>query len=174
MQELLKVFWDIALWRRGPRDVPPSRGLLALAALCYGATSVGFSRLIDGPGLTLALERGAVDLGFTAATFWLCLAVGRRGHRLQQTLTAALGTGTLVALPMVAVVLVADALGPAGPVAVAIKLLLLPLQIWGLCVLAHIVRVALEAPLIVGIAVSTTYYLLGYLLIERLLPSTVG
>jgi hypothetical protein len=174
MQQLLKVFWDIALWRRGPRDVPASRGLLAVAALLYGATSVAFSLLIDGPGFGLALARGTVDLGFTIATFGLCLALGRRRHRLLQTLTAALGTGTLVALPMIAVVLCAEALGPAGPVAVAIKLLLLPLQIWGLCVLAHIVRAALEAPLVVGIAVSTTYYLLGYLFIERLLPSTVG
>ena len=172
MQALLKVFWDIALWRRGPRDVPPSRGLLAVTALLYGLTSVLFSTLVDGP--RLALARGAVDIAFTVGTFWLCLALGRRGHRLLQTLTAVLGTGTMVALPMIAVVLAADALGPAGPVAVALKLLLLPLEIWGLCVLAHIVRVALDAPLVVGIAVSTTYYLVGYLLIERLLPATVG
>jgi hypothetical protein len=172
MQALLKVFWDIALWRRGPRDVPPSRGLLAVAALVYGATNVALAMLIDGPDLALA--RGAVDLAFTAGSFWLCLAVTHRGHRLLQTLTAVLATGTLVALPMVGVVLLADLLGPAGPVAVALKLLLLPLEIWGLCVLAHIVRAALEAPLVVGIAVSTTYFLVGYLFMERLFPSTVG
>jgi len=75
---------------------------------------------------------------------------------------------------MIAVILIADAAGPAGPVAGAIKLLLLPLQVWGLCVLAHIVRVALESPLVVGIAVSTTYYLVDYLFLEQLFPATVG
>ena len=166
------VFWDIALWRRGPRDLPPSRGLLAVAALLYAATSALLALLIYGPALAVA--RGVADLGFTAGVFWLCLVIGRRGHRLLQTLTAVLGTGTLVALPMVAVVLLAAAVGPEGPVAAALKLLLLPLQIWGLCVLAHIVRVALEAPLVTGIAVATTYYLVGYLMIEKLLPATVG
>jgi hypothetical protein len=172
MQALLTVFWDIALWRRGPRDLPPSRALLAVTALLYVATSAIQSLLIDGA--TLAVARGLADLAFTAAVFWLCLAIGRRGHRLQQTLIAVFGTGTLVSLPMIAVFMAADAVGPDGPVAGAIKLLLLPLLIWGLAVLAHIVRRALEAPLVTGVAVATTYYLVGYLLIERLLPATVN
>ena len=172
MQALLKVFWDIALWRGGPRDVPPSRGLLLVAAALYTATSAAVSLLIDGP--ESAFARGVVDLVFTAVAFWLCLAVGRRGFRLQQTLTAMFGTGTLVALPMVAVLLLAEAVGPRGPLADAVKLTLVPLQIWGVCVVAHIVRVALDAPLVVGFAVSTTYFLVGYLLIERFFPGTVG
>lgn len=172
MRALLKVFWDIALWRRGPRDLPPSGGLLAVAALLYAATSAIQSLLIDGPALAFA--RGVADLAFTTGAFWLCLAIGRRGHRLPQTLTAVYGTGTLLALPMIVLFLLADALGPDGPVAGAVKLLLLPLLIWGVAVLAHIARQALEAPLAVGVAVSTTYYLVGYLFIERLLPATVG
>ena len=172
MQALLKVFWDIALWRRGPRDVPASRTLLGATALLYLATSTIQSQLIDGP--TLAVVRGVADLGFTAGVFWLCLAIARRSHRLLQTLTAVLGTGTLLALPMIVLFLLADALGPEGPVAGALKLVLLPLLIWDLCVLAHIVRQALEAPLVAGVAVATTYYLAGYLFIERLLPATVG
>ena len=172
MQALVKAIWDIALWRRGPRDLPPSRGLLAVTALLYTASSAVQSLLIDGPALALA--RGLADLGFTAAAFWLCLAIGRRGHRLPQTLIAVFGTGTLLALPMIAIFLLAEALGPDGPVAGAVKLLLLPLLVWGIAVLAHIVRQALEAPLVTGVAVSTTYYLVGYLFIERLLPATVG
>jgi hypothetical protein len=172
MQALLKVFWDIALWRGGPRDVPPSRGLLLVAAALYTATSAAVSLLIDGP--ELAFARGAADLVFTTGAFWLCLAVGRRSFRLTQTLTAMFATGTLVSLPMIAVLLLADAVGPQGPVAGAVKLTLVPLQIWGLCVVAHIVRAALEAPLVVGIAVATTYFLLGYLFVEQLFPGTVG
>ena len=76
MQAIVKIIWDIALWRRGPRDLPPSRGLLAVAALLYAATSTIQSLLIDGPALALA--RGLADLIFTIGAFWLCLAIGRR------------------------------------------------------------------------------------------------
>ena len=172
MRALLKGFWDIALWRRGPRDLPPSRTLLAIAAVLYVATSAIQSLLIDGP--PLAMARGVADVAFTTAAFWLCLAVARRSHRLLQTLTAVLGTGSLLALPMIVLFLAAEALGPDGPVASALKLLLVPLLIWDLCVLAHIARLALEAPLVAGVAVATSYYLVGYLLLERLLPATVG
>jgi hypothetical protein len=172
MQALVKVFWEIALWRRGPRDLPPSQGLLAVAALAYTATSTIQSLLIDGPGM--ALVNGLADLGFTVGAFWLCLAIGRRGHRLLQTLTAVLGTGTLLALPNIAVFVLAGALGPEGPLTGAVKLLLLPLLVWSVAVLAHIVRQALDAPLVTGVAVSTTYHVAGYFFIERLLPAMVG
>ncbi|HUO78779.1 MAG TPA: hypothetical protein VMU00_01435 [Steroidobacteraceae bacterium] len=173
MQALLKVFWDIALWRRGPRDLPPSPGLLLVTALLFAATSAESARLVDGP--EFAIARGVGDLGFTAGVIWLCLAVARRRHRLAQTLIAMLGTGTLLAVPMMAVLLVAEALGANGPIGSAVQLLLLLLlQVWALCVVVHIVRVALEAPLVVGIAVSTSYFVVGYLFVERLVPAMVG
>jgi hypothetical protein len=172
MQALLTVFWDIALWRRGPRDLPPSRGLLAVTAVLYLVTSAIQSLLVDGPAL--AAVRGVADLAFTAAVFWLCLAIGRRGHRLLQTLIAVFGTGTLLSLPMIAVFVAAAAAGADGPAGRAIELLLLPLLVWGLAVLAHIVRRALEAPLVTGVAVASSYYLAGYFLLERLLPAMVN
>jgi len=172
MQALLKVFWDIALWRRGPRDLPHSRALLAACAFLYLSTSVLEAELFDGSALAVA--RGIADLVFTVAVFALCLVLGRRSYRLPQTLTAVLGTGTLLAIPTIGVWLLAGAIGPEGPVASAVKLLLLPLVVWDLCVVAHIVRQALDAPLVVGVAVATTYFLLDVLLLERLVPATVS
>ena len=172
MQALLKVFWDIALWRRGPRDLPHSRTLLAACAFLYLSSSALEAELFDGAAL--AVTRALVDLAFTVAVFALCLAVAHRSHRLPQTLTAVLGTGTLLAIPTIGVWVLANLVGPEGPVASAVKLLLLPLVVWGLCVIAHIVRQALDAPLVVGVAVATTYFLLDVLLLERLVPATVG
>jgi hypothetical protein len=172
MQALIKVFWDIARWRRGPRDLPASPALLAVVAVLYLCANVALTRLVDGP--VLALTRGVADLGFTLAAFWLCLVVGQRAHRVLQTLTAVLGTGTLVTVPAIALAAVGQQLGPPGPDAAALTLLLLlPVLIWQVAVLAHIVQQALDAPLVTGIAVATSYALLD-MLIAAQLPAMVG
>lgn len=166
MQALLRVFWDIALWRRGPRDLPSSGLLLALIAAAYLATSAAQSWLVDGPQLLWA--RALADLGLTLAVFWACLAIVRRSHRLRQTLTAVLGTSVVLALPMLALQLLARAVGPDGPVALLLELTSLPLLAWYLLVVGHIVRQALDAPLLTGLAVAMSYFVLSYLLLVQL------
>jgi len=171
MQELLRVFWDIALFRRGPRDVPASRLLLAVAAAGYVATSAVQSLLLFGP--PLAVERGFADLALTVAVFWTALALRRRGYRFLQTLTAMLGTGTLLSLPMIAMLIVRREVADAAAVALLLSVASVPLLVWYLFVVGHIVRHALEVPLFTGMAVAMTYIVLGYLLIEQL-PATAG
>ncbi|HXQ31642.1 MAG TPA: hypothetical protein VN790_06725 [Steroidobacteraceae bacterium] len=166
MQELFRVFWDIALFRRGPRDVPASWLLLAIVAAVYAATSSLQSVLLFGP--RLAVERGLADLALTAALFWTALALRRRGHRFLQTLTAMLGTGTLLSVPMITMLIVRRELTDAGAVALLLSVASVPLLVWYLFVVGHIVRHALEVPLFTGMAVAMTYIVLGYLLIEQL------
>ncbi len=172
MQPALKIFWDIALWRRGPRDVPASWSLLCAVAMAYVATSVLQSVAIFGPDL--ALERGLADLALTAVVFWGCLTVRRRGYRALQTLTAVLATGTVVAVPMLALMLLSQALGTDGPAALAVQFGLLPLQVWYLLVLGRIVRLALDAPLLTGMAVAMSYLALNYLVLVELPKAVIG
>ncbi|MBS0375519.1 MAG: hypothetical protein JSR73_13160 [Proteobacteria bacterium] len=172
MQSLVGVLWDIALWRRGPGALPASGPLLARAACAYAASSALEAWLVNGP--PLAVLSGFVDLAFTTVVFWLCLAVGRRPHRLQQTLLAVFGTGTLLMLASAAVIACADALGRDGDAGKLVANLSLPLVLWGVAVLAHIVREALDQPLVTGVAVATSYVVLGTLLIEELLPRLAG
>ena len=171
MQSILKVFWDIALWRQGPRDLPSSPALLSMVAVLYVLTSVVQSWLIYGADL--AVLRGLVDLGITVAVFWLCLAVSQRRNRLLQTLTAALGTGVLLAVPMIVMLVVGRNERPEGLLTAAFSLLSLPLLIWYLFVVGHIVRLALEAPLFTGMAVAMTYFVLSYVALAQL-PQVMG
>jgi hypothetical protein len=166
MQPALRIFWDIALWRRSPRDLPASWSLLVAAALAYVLLSIVQSLVIFGP--TLAVERGLADLALTALVFGGCLAVRRRGNRTLQTLTAVLATGAVISLPMLALMLAAQALGTDGPLALAIQFGLLPLQVWLLLALGRIVRLALDTPLLTGMAVAMTYLVLNYLLLVEL------
>jgi hypothetical protein len=171
MQALVKVFWDIALWRRGPRDVPASPLLLALTVAAYSATSVAQSLLVDGPELLVL--RTLVDLALTMAMFGACLLLTRRTHRLLQTLTAVLGTSALLALPMILLQLAGRQAGPDGPVALLLELLSLPLLAWYVLVLGHVVRQALDAPLVTGLAVAMSYVLVNYLVLIQL-PKVAG
>ena len=172
MQPALRTFWEIALWRRSPRDLPASPTLLVGVSGAYVLLSTVQSRVVFGP--ELAVERGVADLLLTAAVFGGCLAVRRRGNRVLQTLTAVLATGTVISLPMLALMLAAQALGRDGPLALAVQFGLLPLQVWLVLVLGRIVRLALDAPLLTGMAVAMTYLVLNYLVLVELPRAVLG
>jgi hypothetical protein len=172
MQSTFQLFYEIALWRRGPRDVPASGSLLAVVAAVYVAISAVQSYLVYGPDG--ALFRGLADLVLTAVVFWVALAVARRSHRYLQTLTAILGTGALLAVPMILLLTVGQAVGANSPLAFLVSLASLPLLIWYLFVVGHVVREALESPLFTGMAVALTYFVLSYLALVQLLPGGSG
>lgn len=172
MQSLFQVFYEIALWRKGPRDVPASGSLLAMVAVLYVAVSAVQSYLVYGPDG--ALLRGVADLVLTTAVFWIALAIGRRTHRLLQTLTAVLGTGALLALPMIGLLLLGRQVGDQSPLAFLVSLASLPLLIWYLFVVGHIVRAALESPLFTGMAVALTYFVVSYAVLVQLMPAGTG
>ena len=127
MQAVLSISWDIALWRRSPRDLPASLSLLLAVALPYVLLGVAEAVLMHDPDHALA--RALADLAVTGLVFWACLAARRRGYRTLQTLIAVLATTSLVAVPIVAVLFVSYALGKDDPIALALQFLLLPLQV---------------------------------------------
>jgi hypothetical protein len=161
MQAVLSISWDIALWRRSPRDLPASLSLLCAVALPYVLFGVAEAELAHEPGHAFA--RAFADLAVTGFLFWACLALRRRGYRIVQTLIAVFATTSLVALPIVGVLLVSDALGKDDPVSLALQFLLLPLQVWYLLVLARIVRLAIDSTLGAGMAIAVGYALVSYL-----------
>lgn len=162
-----QVFWDIALWRRGPRDLPASGALLAFVAVVYTALGVFQSYVAYGEGD--ALQRGLLDLGLTALIFFVALAIPRRTHRYVQTLTAVLGCSALLGLPGLVLLALRAAVGP-GPVGTLIAFATLPLLAWSLLVVGHIVRQALDSPLITGMAVALTYAVVSYAVTMHFVP----
>lgn len=93
----LQSFLDIALWRKGPQDLPASALLAVLALLAY--MTAGFVRMrlfaLDGSSALLFICIDALMLG---AWLWLVLAFFGRRQRFVQTITATLGVGLLVLL----------------------------------------------------------------------------
>jgi hypothetical protein len=158
MQELLKLFVDIALLRRSPREVPTAQTFAFVIVGLYFAANAVQSWLLFGPAgaVTWAL----VDLGVTAAYYYLILAVGTRRHRYRQTLIAVLGV-TLLLMPL------SGALNwlllAYKPLGLLFSVLLLSLLCWYVGIIAHIVRTALDSPLFTGVVVALAYLYVSYM-----------
>ena len=161
MQASISVFWDIVLLRRGPRDLPASASLLAAVAALYLAAGVVAARLAFGP--SLALVRGLLDIGLLVVVFWALLAFRRCNHRLLQTLTALLGSGLILSIPDIVLLLALRGHAANEPIVSLLHLVGDALLVWNVIVIGYIVRAALEVPLLVAVAVATSYVALAIL-----------
>ncbi|MBB6095709.1 hypothetical protein HNQ60_004600 [Povalibacter uvarum] len=97
MLKLLQTFLDIALWRKGPQDLPASQFLVALALAMYVAASFIQVQLL-GLQLRTVIVVVVVDAIMMILWPWAVLSFFRRSERFMQTLTAMLGVGVLLAL----------------------------------------------------------------------------
>lgn len=95
MLSLLQTFVDIALWRKGPQDLPASRFLAWSTLLVYVTTC--FIQLFY-LRMSVAVAIIAVQVGMLLAWLWVVLAFFERRERFVQTVTAVLGVSTLIAL----------------------------------------------------------------------------
>jgi len=150
----LQSFLDIALWRKGPQDLPASSTLATLALIAYLGT--GFLRM-----RLFTLDRGTsllficVDALMLGAWLWLVLAFFGRRQRFVQTLTALLGVGLLVMLLDVTIRSVQLALGWSDELSknwLNVRFLLLAV------VLGRIFMLALDRGLITGIALTIAIF----------------
>ena len=165
MQQFLRIFLDIVLWRRGPQDLPVSGLLLALTAAAYVAVSVAQLALLgESPATWLFFV--LVDPLLLAAWTWLVLRIYGRTERFPQTATAVFGTSALLGVrrctcrsrscsPRVG----------AGPDSGLAQVLALLLVVAFALVTGRILKLATETNLITGIAIALTYFLLVNLLV---------
>jgi hypothetical protein len=156
VQQFLKVFFDIVLWRRGPQDLPSSMLLVAATLVAYVLVSV----------LQLALmhESGSAYFVFLVADpvvlmswIWIVLKVYRREERYPQTIAAILGSSALISLVLsvpLQVLVGVDAARTATPAA---QVLALGLILVFVLVAGRIVKLATDSNLFTGICVTAIY-----------------
>jgi hypothetical protein len=150
MLRFLQSFLDIALWRKGPQDLPASSTLAMLALIAYLATGFVRMRLFTLDQST-ALLFICVDALMLGAWLWLVLAFFGRRQRYVQTITALLGVGLLVLLLDVTIRSAQLALGWSDQVSMSwlrLRFILTAL------VLGRIFMLALDRGLITGMALT--------------------
>jgi hypothetical protein len=148
---LLKTFFEIAVWRKGPQDLPASNLLALLALVTYATVEFVAARLVDF-NVRAAVVLILVDVAMLSAWLWLVLAFFARRQRFIQTITATLGALALVIVLDISVIALQLGLG-LDRTTVAINWLLPHVVILAL-VLGRIFMHALDRGLITGMALT--------------------
>jgi hypothetical protein len=169
MLRLAKAFWDIALWRRSPAQLPASLFLLGLVASAVALLEVLGALLPPGPSDRI-VTRVILSVGLPLGFAWVVLAITRHGQRFLQTGIALLGVAVLAELVMYPLGSLLSVIGSDRPAAIPLGLLLFVGLIWYLLACANIWRAALDSGLGLGLAVSVGYLVLSMVLEQQLLP----
>jgi len=160
---------NIALRRLGPEDLPDSGFLLGLTVVAYALLQLPVGIMADAT-LTEIFTQIPVSVVLAFAFVWVLLRLAGVPRRYRQTLTALLGTGTLltiVAMPFMIWRLSVLQLQPTAPFP---ELILLIIMLWSIAVDGHIIARALSRPFVVGLLVSIAYLLLYRTLLMELMP----
>lgn len=171
MLRLVKAFWDIALWKRTPAQLPASPLLLALVCAAAALLEVLSSFLPPVSSDRIPL-RILLSVGLPLAFAWAVLAATRHRPRFVQTGSALLGVAVIAELVLYPLGSLIHIVGSERLAALPLGVLMLAGLIWYLLACANIWRCALDAGLSVGIAVSVGYLLLSILVEQQLLPDS--
>jgi hypothetical protein len=171
MLRLAKAFWDIALWRRTPAQLPASMFLLGLVAAVVAILEIIGALLPPGPSDRI-LTRVLLSVGLPLVWTYAVLAVARHRQRFLQTGSALLGIGALAQLVLYPLGSMLDVLGEKNPLAIPLGLLLFAGLVWYLLACANVWRAALDSNLGLGAAIALGYLLLSIVLEQQLLPDS--
>ncbi|HEY1724838.1 MAG TPA: hypothetical protein VGF89_05415 [Steroidobacteraceae bacterium] len=142
-----QLYFAIAIWRRGPQDLPAIGILLPLTIAAYVLVSVVVGVILPSmrPGWVWQV---LLDTAFMALWYWLLLQSARRPERYLQTASALFGLQIIIAAPTMILVWLMERLPPDDTLRVPVFLVSLALAIWTLAAIGHILRAALERSLV--------------------------
>jgi hypothetical protein len=169
MLRLAKAFWDIALWRKSPAQLPASVFLLCLVAAAAALLEV-LGALLPPNRSARILTRVTLSVGLPLLFAWVVLVLGRQRQRFLQTGIALLGVAVLAQLVLYPLGSLLNFIGIDRPASIPLGLLLFVGLIWYLLACANIWRAALDAGMGLGAAISVGYLLLSMALEQQLLP----
>jgi CDP-diglyceride synthetase len=169
---LIFAFVDIMLHRRGPADLPSSQFLLWVLLAISVAVELGLLAANGGGGraAVVGLLVAFLDLWFV----WALLRAFGRERRFKQTMTALLGTETILSLvgaPLVPLVVAAASPEPQVTLPVILTALL---GVWSIDIGAYVFSRALDRPYALCVAIMIAYVLMILTLRTTLLQPTAA
>jgi hypothetical protein len=163
MYQLILLFFEIAILRKGPQDVPTAPWLLRLILTAYVVVNM-LILLLNGD-LSTALLQIAVDFLLLVGFSWPLLYFSGKPARFRQTLYALLGIDTVISF--FAIPAVASLSSQATELAYVAMLVLM---VWHWLVSGHIFRHALDKPLFFGLGLALLYILISSQVMALLFP----
>jgi len=167
--DLIRIYGQIALLRRGPQDVPGTQAVLVLTVAGYFAINVLVSLLlppIAGPWL---LHLG-LDVVFTLAWYAVLMRAVGRPERFVQTASAIFGYQAVLAPLWVATGSLIRRVQDDTTWLFPVTLVGLVLVVWMISVNAQILKAALEWSTAACVALVILQIIAGQALILGLVP----
>jgi hypothetical protein len=167
LQALIRFYFELALLRRAPQDLPASTALFwtVLATDLVVGLAVG---LMAGLPLGASLAQDVLEVGLTLGALYAGLSFTRHPGRFLQAASALLGASALISLAA----LVPLSLNPTGSeetdAAALGAVLLLALMVWSVVVTGHILRHAFGISLAQGAAIAVAFEILAISLLGGL------
>ncbi len=169
MGQLIRLFTQIALLRRGPQDVPASPLLLALTVAVYFAITFAVTAVlppIEGPGVAAQL----VDVAFTLAWYFVVLKLLGRPERILQTTTAVFGFQAVLAPVLVVAGWLVWRFQQDPMWQFPVTLMGLGLLIWYIAANQHVVKAALEWSIYASVGLVILQILAEKLVVMAIFP----
>jgi len=168
MFEIIKLLFDICLFKKGPQNLPNSVWLLRILVV----VDVGISFLMMNirTDWLNSLLQAVVGVLLVVGFSWIMLYVARRLERFELTACALLGTDALIsffALPGMASMML-------GRGALLAFFVMIALMIWHWAVIGHIIRNALGQTLVFSLGLAFLYILGSYQVMALLFPEVAG
>jgi len=143
---LARLYFDIALWRRGPQDLPAVGILLPLTIGVYVLISVALGELT--PQLRSGWTPHVLsDAAFVALWYWLLLILAHRSERYLQTAAALFGLQTVLAAPSIVCAWLLQRFAHDAVWLTLAYIGALAVLVWTLVAIGHVLRSALERSL---------------------------
>jgi hypothetical protein len=168
MFDIIKLLFDICLFKKGPQDLPYSVWLLR--TLLIGYLGIRILMLSIHFNWLTVLMQVSVEIFLVCGFFWLMLYLARKLGRFYQVISAVLGTDAMIsffALPGMASM-------ETGQGGLLVFLVMLGLIGWHWAVTGHIIRNALEQSLSFSLGVAFLYLLGSYQVMALLFPEVAG
>ena len=163
MYELVLLFFQIAIFQKGPQDVPASSFVLKLLLPVY--VLINYLILLLNGAVSTAVLQILADFTLIVLFCWPLLYFSGKTARFPQTLAAMIGTDIIIsffALPAIATLNVhANNLAYFS---------MLALVLWHWLVSGHIIRHALDRPLFFGLGLALLYIMLSSQVMAALFP----
>ena len=168
MIEIIKLLFDICLFKKGPQDLPLSVGLLRGLVIIDAAVS--FLMVSIHTNWVVSLLQAATSALLVVGFSGFMLYVARKWGRFVQTTMALLGTDAMIsffALPGVASMMI-------GTGALLAFIVTIALMVWHWAVTGHIIRNALGQTLTFSLGLAFLYVLGSYQVMALLFPEVAG
>jgi hypothetical protein len=168
MNELFRLFTQIALSRKGPQDLPASPLLLALTVLGYFLVNYGVNLLM--PAVDLWRLHLLVDVAFTLAWYWILLKAFAKPERFLQTATAMFGYQLVLAPLWIAAVYLSRRYSDDAALQFPAAVIGLAIAIWVIRAGGYVLKAALELPMVACVVLIILQILAGQLVLFAMSP----